>query len=217
MVRPMDATPPPQAQPPQPGSRTCPIHGVVIAPTGRCVICQRAESDGPGDPDGGRMALGVLVVLAALVGSVLVYRGVSRKPEAPVHTHEDEVVSPISSAPAVEARSDAADAAAAVARFQAANEEKQRAFEAAMRKVPVSVYTTRWCALCDSAKSWMKVKQITFTDVDVESAPEKLEALRKINPKLTVPTFTVDGEPFVGFGPGTIQGAIFRAAEKRVR
>ncbi len=216
----MDATPPPQAQPPA-GSRTCQIHGIVIGPSGRCVICHRAdraESDEPEDPGGVRKALGGLLALAVLVGCVLIYKGFSSKPEPPVHTadHDDGPVL-ASAAPSVDARTDAEDEAATLARFRAANEEKQRAFEAAMRKVPVSVYTTKWCALCDSAKTWMKTKQIVFSDYDVEANPDRLAELRKINPKSTVPTFVVDGEPLIGFGPGAIQGAIFRAAEKRVR
>lgn len=225
----MDATPEPKAQPPaqppaqhapsgHPRPRACPIHGIALGPLGRCVICQRAESDEPGDPSGGRKALGVLLMMAAALGGMLVYKGATGRPEPPIVVAESAPRSPPppAAAPAVEERV-VIDEARAVTSIKAATEEKQRSFEAAMRKVPVTVYTTKWCELCGAARDWMKSRAFPFNEVDVETAPERLAALRKVNPETTVPTFVIDGEVFVGFGPGTIQGAMFRAAQRRAR
>jgi glutaredoxin len=222
----MDASPPPQAQPQaqaqaqaqlgaQPASarsRTCQIHGIVLGPFGRCVICQRAESDEPEDPGGGRKAMGILIVLLGALGGVLVFKGVTGKREAPVVVAQV----PPAAAPVVDERA-SVEAERAVARVKATTAEQQRAFDQAMRRVEVVVYTTRWCELCGTAKQWMTSKHYAFTDVDAEASPENLLALRKVNPAVTVPTFVVDGEVLVGFGPGVLQGAMFRAAEKRAR
>ena len=191
----------------------CPIHGIVLGPFGRCVICERAESGESDDPGGGRKVVGLLLLLLAGFGGALVVKGVTGKREAPLVAVAPPPVAP---APVVE-EPEPVDEVRAVAQVKASTEEQQRSFEAGMRRVEVSVYTTRWCQLCTTAKDWMKSKHYPFTDVDAEATPENLAALRKVNPEATVPTFVVDGDVFVGFGPGTLQGAMFRAAQKRAR
>jgi glutaredoxin len=220
----MDATPQPQAQPyaqppaqpAQAPSRTCRIHGIVLGPFGRCVICQRAEPNESEDAGGGRKALALLLLLVTALGGVLVYEGFVGAHEAPVVVSAAPRLPPPSTAPEVEDGVSLTDERAA-AHLKAVTEERQRGFDAAMRKVSVSVYTTRWCGLCGAAREWMKSKGYVFTDIDAEATSENLAALRKVNPETTVPTFVVDGEVFVGFGPGILQGAMFRAADKRAR
>lgn len=215
----MNATPPTQAQPPAPHSkaRLCQIHGIALGPLGRCVICQRAGSGEPDDRGGASKGLGVLLVLAGALGGLLVYRGLAGKPQAPVVVAEARPPPPSLVVAPVEEPQAVVDEERAVARVKAATEEQQRGFAAARRKVPVSVYTTKRCELCATARDWMKSKQYAFTEIDVEASPEGLTALRQVNPETTVPTFVIDGEVFVGFGPGVIQGAMFRATEKRAR
>jgi hypothetical protein len=41
--------------------------------------------------------------------------------------------------------------------------------------------------------------------------------LRRLNPRKSIPTFQIDGTVLVGFSAGSVESAIRRAAEARVR
>jgi glutaredoxin len=217
-----EAAPPAQAQaqPPQPAPsrRLCAVHGLVVGFDGRCVICRREQGD-EDESSPGRLVFGALLLFAALGGGVLVLKGVRGRQHA-----EQLQTAPLVTASAPAEAEDLAPAPPTdddlKGPSRAANvEAKQRALEAAMLKVPIKMYSANKCPLCDSARAWMKDKQLTFTEVDVAASPADLEALTKISPdkKPTVPTFDVDGEVLVGFGPPTMLAAVRRAAEKRTR
>lgn len=198
-------------EPTGPVIRTCKAHGVVLAPDGHCVICRRALSDDAEDPAGSKRALTALAVLAAAVGSVLLYKGLTSREEPPI-------VKPaaVVTAPAIVEPQPAPEQDRAQARTRRM-EERIRAVEAAKKKVAVTIYTTKWCDLCKTATAWMKEKQIAFEEHDVEEDAERLKAMQAKNPENTVPTIVLDDEVIVGFGPGAVLGALYRAADKRVR
>jgi glutaredoxin len=99
----------------------------------------------------------------------------------------------------------------------AAEKDRQRNIEAEMHKVPVRMFMTSHCALCDTARDYMKDKGLTVREVDVEADPDAYAEMIKRSSSRQVPVFDVDGEVLVGFGPSTVIGAVRRAAEKRHR
>jgi len=201
---------------PQPASRTCAKHGVVLDPRGHCVICRREKVEVDGDPSGARLAGFALAALAALAVGALVFRGAARRPELPVVAVDAGAAPPPALAPPL----DDLDVIQAEARAAALNREaadRKAAIEKAMRRVPIRIYTTRWCELCRTATGFFGQKGYVWEEIDVEADREGLAALRKINPAATVPTIVIGEEVIVGYGPTAVLGAVYRAADKKVR
>jgi glutaredoxin 3 len=219
----------------------CAIHGLVTASDGQCVICRRAESGTRSD--GGRFALAALGVLLALVVGAIVYKrrpgiapvaiapesaavsppSIENEPQGPMA--KAPVLLPISRrGPAAGARPDAsrqlpqpaASSRAGDPLPEASVAARQRDLEAAMRQVPIRMYTTSWCPVCTKAKIWMTANRIAFAEFDVEASDANRRAQRALNPQGGVPTIDVDGEVLVGFGPSSIESAIRHAAERRL-
>jgi glutaredoxin len=164
--------------------------------------------------------MGALVLLAVVVGSAFLYKGL-----APALTPAPPPAAPPPPRPPLVAAGSIEEAAPedhelAAARVRAESrdmEERHRAVEAALGKVPVVVYSTKWCELCRTAKAWMTEKKIAFEEHDVEEDGESLAVMRKLNPDSSVPTIVVGDEVLKGFGEGAVRGAMYRAAVKRAR
>ncbi|NDR57493.1 glutaredoxin 3 [Aliiruegeria sabulilitoris] len=63
---------------------------------------------------------------------------------------------------------------------------------------PVEIYTTPFCGYCHAAKRLLKQKGISFSEVDLSSAPERRqEMLNRSNGGYTVPQIFI-GETHVG-------------------
>ena len=62
----------------------------------------------------------------------------------------------------------------------------------------------------------MDAQGIRYTERDVEASDAAHDACVRLNPRCSVPTIDIDGEVLVGFGAGSIQNAITRAAERRL-
>jgi glutaredoxin 3 len=200
---------------PQSAARTCPKHSVVLDPLGHCVICRREDLEVDEDAGGARKAVSGLGLLAVAVGCVLLYKGMTGRVEAPVITVDAGVVAP-TPAPALDDLSAVQEDARAAAQARD-TEERRIALERKMREVPIDVYTTPWCDLCKAATAYLKGRGYRFTERDVEASPDTLAAMRRHNPKNTVPTIVVADEVIVGFGPGVVTAAVYRAAEKQLR
>jgi glutaredoxin len=82
--------------------------------------------------------------------------------------------------------------------------------------VPIRFYTTKWCPACSKARSFMKSRGITYTELDVESDAEARRTFRTLSPRGSVPTIDVDGEVLVGFAPDSLLAAIQRSAQRKV-
>lgn len=197
---------------PQP-ARLCQKHGVVRDPFGHCVICRREDEDVDVDPSGIRLAVTLLILLAVGVAGVLLYKG-TRGPEAPPPVEVATEAKPAQAAP-IEDLTDVKQEALAAAKARDA-EDRRAAVERHMKDVPIRIYTTPKCDLCRTATGFLSGKGYAYTDIDVDADPAGLEAMRKLNPKNTVPTIVVGDEVIVGFGPTVVLGAIYRDAAKRV-
>lgn len=215
---------PPQTQPPQLPQlqvRYCGIHGIVIGPDGRCIICKRNKGETT-ESGSGRTLVGAVLLVAAVVGFALVYKGASQTAAAPPPT--PTITPTVAVAPRVVAIPPAGDDPDYVDREEAKGRDelaqslrKERDLEEATRKVKVRVYATDACDLCRTAEEYLTGKHIAFTVLDVEKDGAAADALRKLRAEPMVPTFEVDGEVVAGFSPRDMDGAIARAAQRRVR
>jgi glutaredoxin 3 len=62
----------------------------------------------------------------------------------------------------------------------------------------ITIYTKGWCPYCSAAKDLLKQKGATFTEIDIEKAPQKRqEMLQKANGRSSVPQIFI-GERHVG-------------------
>jgi glutaredoxin 3 len=197
---------------PQP-ARMCQKHGIVRDPFGHCVICRREDEDVDEDPSGVRLAATLLVLLAVGVAGVLFWRG-TRGAKAPPAPEVAAVAPPAQAAP-IEELSDAKQDALAAAQSRDA-EDRRAAVERHMKDVPIRIYTGKQCDLCRTATGFLASKGYAYTEIDTDADREGLEAMRKLNPKNTVPTIVVGDEVIVGFGPTVVLSAIYRDAAKRV-
>ena len=61
----------------------------------------------------------------------------------------------------------------------------------------VVIYSTGWCPYCARAKKLLERKGVSYTEVDVESAPEKRAEMQTRSGRRTVPQIFI-GDTHVG-------------------
>jgi len=70
----------------------------------------------------------------------------------------------------------------------------------ALPKGGVVLYCTSWCPDCRRARAWLKERNISFVEVDVNAVPEGAKQVRKwANGNLVTPTFDINGTIVVDF------------------
>ena len=90
------------------------------------------------------------------------------------------------------------------------------ATSAARARVHVTLYTTRWCPVCETARSWLRQRGIPYDERDVELDVAAAARHRQLNPNRTVPVIAVDGEgALIGFVPEELRRRVDRAAHAR--
>ncbi|QRM33747.1 glutaredoxin 3 [Microvirga sp. VF16] len=63
----------------------------------------------------------------------------------------------------------------------------------------ITLYTKSWCPYCASAKRLLTQKRASFTEIDVETQPEKwAEMVQKAGRRTTVPQVFIDGRHIGG-------------------
>jgi glutaredoxin len=92
----------------------------------------------------------------------------------------------------------------------------QEQIRAAIRRVSVTVYTTRTCPICAQARAFLAANQIPFVEKDVEANAGYRGDFFALNPARTVPTFTIDGQIVVGFSQEGLARAIGARVEKQL-
>ncbi|MCA9537085.1 MAG: glutaredoxin family protein, partial [Myxococcales bacterium] len=109
-------------------------------------------------------------------------------------------------------------ARAAAARAEnARNEEARQAAElqSARARVPVVMYSTTWCGVCASARTYLDARRVRFTEYDVESNEAARAEHARLNPQRSVPTFDIGGEVLTGFSETAFEAALDAAAARR--
>jgi glutaredoxin 3 len=61
----------------------------------------------------------------------------------------------------------------------------------------VVMYTTSWCPYCERARKLLAKKDVTFTEIDIESAAEKRAEMRNRSGRTSVPQIFI-GDHHVG-------------------
>ena len=61
----------------------------------------------------------------------------------------------------------------------------------------VVMYTTSWCPYCDRARRLLARKGVAFSEIDVESAPQKRAEMQQKSGRRTVPQIFI-GDTHVG-------------------
>jgi len=88
----------------------------------------------------------------------------------------------------------------------------QKARYAARARVPVTLYTSGWCTLCDQARDYLMVRGVAVQSVDIDADKAVYERLLTINKAASLPTFEVGGKPVIGFNPTELETIIDSAA-----
>ena len=90
------------------------------------------------------------------------------------------------------------------------------ASSAARARVHVTMYTTRWCPVCATARSWLHQRGIPYDELDVELDPGAAAEHRRLDPNRTVPVIAIDGDGvMIGFVAEELRRRIDRAAHAR--
>jgi glutaredoxin 3 len=66
-----------------------------------------------------------------------------------------------------------------------------------MSQPPITVYATSWCGYCQRARNLLRGRNLAFTEIDVESAPNLRAEMISRTSRRTVPQIFI-GERHVG-------------------
>jgi glutaredoxin 3 len=66
-----------------------------------------------------------------------------------------------------------------------------------MNAPAIVMYTTNWCPYCERARRLLNAKGVAFSEIDVESAPEKRAEMRSRSGRRSVPQIFI-GDHHVG-------------------
>ena len=66
-----------------------------------------------------------------------------------------------------------------------------------METPAVVMYTTSWCPYCDRARHLLSRKNVAFSEIDVESSPDKRAEMQQRSGRRTVPQIFI-GDQHVG-------------------
>ncbi len=218
-------------------ARRCSIHGLVAAEDGRCVICRRGEAE-PEEAPPPLVSTGTIVFAVgclAIMGLVLYW--LEKPPTKAAPEPPSIVVAPDRPAPNVAANAPvdepkapsprqpdffaspppSATPAASDREIVVGSEPKEdpRLTEAKHR-VAIKMYVTPWCDYCRLARVWMTKQGYRWTEFDVSQSDTDKVELRALNPEMTTPTFTVGGQPLVGFDPDLLDQSITRIANAQM-
>jgi glutaredoxin len=219
----------------------CPTHDLVLGPQGECVLCRRTLPPPPSVSAGRRVIVGSVVgvaLLASAIGAHALY--VSLRP-APVEVRPEPALvasaaspprspegehpsqrpapwasrprSPRSSASQLEPEPGAAPSPAQEPEVEAGPSEAELA--AARRRVSITMYSASWCGACAAARAYLRESHVRFTERDVDDSDRASERLNELNPRHTIPTFEIDDQVLVGFGPSSFESAVDQAAMAR--
>jgi glutaredoxin 3 len=65
--------------------------------------------------------------------------------------------------------------------------------------VEIKMYSTRFCPYCVRARSMLKGKNVEFTDIPVDRAPEKRREMIERSDRYTVPQIWIGSQHIGGF------------------
>jgi len=60
------------------------------------------------------------------------------------------------------------------------------------------MYATGWCGYCERARALLDRKGVRYTEIDLESEPERRAEMIERSGRRTVPQIFIDGQPIGG-------------------
>jgi glutaredoxin len=66
----------------------------------------------------------------------------------------------------------------------------------------LTVYSSRWCPDCRTAKRFLDKHNIPYTDVDIETSPGAADEVIRHAGKRAIPQFVIDGRWVQPYRPG---------------
>ena len=66
----------------------------------------------------------------------------------------------------------------------------------------LTVYSSRWCPDCRTAKRFLDKHNIPYTDVDIETTPGAADEVIRHAGKRAIPQFVIDGQWVQPYRPG---------------
>jgi mycoredoxin len=75
------------------------------------------------------------------------------------------------------------------------------------------VYTAFWCPDCRIAKRFLAERNLSFTEVDIDTTPGAAEEVIRQTGKRALPQFVIDGEWVQPYRPG--EGFLYREMAER--
>jgi glutaredoxin len=100
---------------------------------------------------------------------------------------------------------------------QARQEPDDEELAAARERVDIVMYMVETCPYCRRARAYLTEHNISYVEMNVADDLSAQSEMRRINPRGSVPTFTIDGAVMVGFNGTELHRAIERAARKRLQ
>lgn len=202
----------------------CAVHGLILGPDGRCVICRRGEEERKAATSADLPVVAFAAVVGVAVIGVLGYwltRKIgelsSRPPDvvvtAAVDTPPDTPPEPPK--PAVKFP-DAPPQPTPTLEPLVAQGPTQEELDTAKRAVKITFYSGKSCSLCDRAREMFQTKRYQVHEVDVDASETDKVLLKSVNPAGSVPTFDVEGKILVGYDRAALDGVITKIAKKRL-
>lgn len=79
----------------------------------------------------------------------------------------------------------------------------------AARKAPITLYVTRKCSSCDTARNHLRKRKVPFTEIDVsETNVEAQQEMTKKVGQLTVPTIVIGTKIMKGYMDSLVDGEL---------
>ncbi|MGL5087251.1 MAG: glutaredoxin domain-containing protein [Clostridium sp.] len=72
----------------------------------------------------------------------------------------------------------------------------------------VKVYTTNTCPWCDKVKNYLKVKEISFEELNVQDDMSAREEMVSKSKQMGVPVLDINGDIIIGFDRNAIENAL---------
>lgn len=76
----------------------------------------------------------------------------------------------------------------------------------------ITIFTTSTCAYCDMVKRWLKAKNYTYNEVNVEDNPQEGERAFKLSGQLSVPVTLIETTDkvsvVIGYNIGKMMSAL---------
>lgn len=207
--------------------RRCGVHGLVLGDDNKCVICRRGDVEITPRTSSDWPIVAFVCVTGLMMTGVVGYWlwrqsqpppvSATALPPPPPPAEPTEEAEVVETAP----RPSRTERPVPITTMSPAGVETEELtndeIEAKKRRVPITMYMTPKCSLCNSARTFLKARGYALREFDVEASATDRVILESVNPSGSVPTFDVDGRVLVGYDAAVLDQAIEAKALKKAR